>query len=88
MCWERGETESRIRDQQLDLFADRVSSSDFDANHFRLLFSSQVHRLIEGLHRMVLLGDRSVQNAAEHDPPYVALGWLWLLPTPVPRAYC
>jgi hypothetical protein len=36
MYCERGDMENRIKDQQLDLFADRASSSDFHANQLRL----------------------------------------------------
>ena len=36
----RGDMENRIKEQQLDLFADRTSTSLFDANQVRLWFSS------------------------------------------------
>ena len=39
MYCERGEMENRIKDQQLGLFADRASSSDFHANQLRLMLS-------------------------------------------------
>ena len=51
---ERGEMENRIKDQQLGLFADRASSSDFDANQLRLLLSGLAYALIEGMRRMAL----------------------------------
>ena len=50
----RGEMENRIKDQQLGLFADRASSSDFHANQLRLLLSGLAHVLIEGMRRMAL----------------------------------
>ncbi len=37
---QRGEMENRIKEQQLDLFADRTSCHRFLANQFRLLLSS------------------------------------------------
>jgi hypothetical protein len=42
---ERGEMENRIKEQQLDLFADRTSCSRFLANQFRLLLSSVAYIL-------------------------------------------
>ena len=50
----RGEMENRIKDQQLGLFADRASSSDFHANQLRLLLSGLAYVLIEGMRRMAL----------------------------------
>lgn len=54
MYCERGEMENRIKDQQLGLFADRASSSDFDANQLRLLLSGLAYTLLEGMRRMAL----------------------------------
>lgn len=54
MYCERGEMENRIKDQQLGLFADRASSSAFDANQFRLLLSALAFVLLEGMRRMAL----------------------------------
>lgn len=54
MYCERGEMENRIKDQQLGLFADRASSSDFHANQFRLLLSALAFVLLEGMRRMAL----------------------------------
>ena len=54
MYCERGEMENRIKDQQLGLFADRASSSDFHANQFRLLLSALAFVLVEGMRRMAL----------------------------------
>lgn len=52
----RGEMENRIKEQQLDLFADRTSCNDFVANQFRLLLSSFAYVLIETLRRTALVG--------------------------------
>ena len=54
LCCGRGEMENRIKDQQLGLFADRASSSEFDANQCRLLLSGLAYTLIEGMRRMAL----------------------------------
>ena len=37
---QRGDAESRIKEQQLGLFADRTSCRDFVANQFRVLLSA------------------------------------------------
>ena len=44
--------ENRIKDQQLGLFADRASSSDFHANQLRLLLCGLAHVLVEGMRCM------------------------------------
>ena len=50
----RGEMENRIKEQQLDLFADRTSTRSFRANQFRLLMASFAYVLVEGLRRRAL----------------------------------
>ena len=52
----RGEMENRIKEQQLDLFADRTSCHGFAANQFRLLLSSAAYVLVEALRRLGLSG--------------------------------
>jgi hypothetical protein len=52
----RGEMENRIKEQQLDLFADRTSCHDLVANQFRLLLSSMAYVLVETLRRTALAG--------------------------------
>lgn len=47
----RGNMENRIKEQQLDLFADRTSCHDWWANQFRLLLSSAAYILISGIRR-------------------------------------
>jgi len=54
----RGEMENRIKEQQLCLFADRTSCTDFMANQFRLLLSSMAYVLVDGLRRLGLSGTR------------------------------
>ena len=50
----RGEMENRIKEQQLDLFADRTSTRSFRANQLRLLITSFAYVLVEGLRRRAL----------------------------------
>jgi hypothetical protein len=51
---QRGEMENRIKEQQLDLFADRTSCHDFVANQFRLLLSAAAYVLMETFRRTTL----------------------------------
>jgi Transposase DDE domain group 1 len=53
---QRGEAENRIKEQQLDLFADRTSCHRFVANQFRLLLSSAAYVLVQALRRTALVG--------------------------------
>ena len=53
---QRGDMENRIKEQQLNLFADRTSCSRFLANQFRLLLASAAYVLIEHLRREGLAG--------------------------------
>ncbi|MBC8508205.1 MAG: IS1380 family transposase [Chloroflexi bacterium] len=53
---QRGDMENRIKEQQLDLFADRTSCHNFDANQFRLFLSSAAYVLLESLRRLGLEG--------------------------------
>jgi len=50
----RGEMENRIKEQQLDMFADRTSCHDWWPNQFRLLLSSVAYVLMETLRRTAL----------------------------------
>ena len=52
----RGEMENRIKEQQLDLFADRTSCTKWWANQFRLLLSSLAYLLMETIRRLGLKG--------------------------------
>jgi hypothetical protein len=53
---QRGEMENRIKEQQLDLFADRTSCHRFRANQFRLFLSSAAYILVQALRRIALQG--------------------------------
>jgi hypothetical protein len=50
----RGEMENRIKEQQLDLFADRTSAATMKANQLRLWFASFAYVLLEALRRIAL----------------------------------
>lgn len=52
----RGDMENRIKEQQLGLFADRTSSSQWWANQFRLMLSSLAYILMESIRRTSLKG--------------------------------
>ena len=52
----RGEMENRIKEAQLDLFADRLSSATFRANQLRLWFASAAYVLMHALRRVGLAG--------------------------------
>jgi hypothetical protein len=51
---QRGDMENRIKEQQLDLFADRTSCHRFLANQFRLFLSSAAYVLVQALRRTAL----------------------------------
>ena len=50
----RGEMENRIKECQLDLFADRTSAATMRANQLRLWFASMAYVLICALRRIGL----------------------------------
>jgi hypothetical protein len=50
----RGECENRIKEAQLDLFADRLSAATFRANQLRLWLASAAYILMHALRRMGL----------------------------------
>jgi hypothetical protein len=52
----RGDMENRIKEQQLDLFADRTSCHNWWPNQFRLLLASLAYTLIETIRRVGLKG--------------------------------
>ena len=52
----RGEMENRIKEQQLDLFADRTSTAEMRSHQIRLYFSSIAYVLLESLRRLGLKG--------------------------------
>jgi hypothetical protein len=57
----RGECENRIKEQQLDLFADRTSTSKMWSNQLRLYFSSIAYTLLQTLRRIGLAGTEMSQ---------------------------
>jgi hypothetical protein len=52
----RGEMENRIKECQLDLFADRTSTATMRANQLRLWFASMAYVLVSALRRIGLAG--------------------------------
>ncbi len=52
----RGEMENRIKECQLDLFADRTSCHKWWPNQFRLIIASLAYSLIEAIRRLALKG--------------------------------
>ena len=50
----RGEMENRIKECQMDLFADRTSSATMRANQLRLWFASMAYVLLDSLRRLAL----------------------------------
>ena len=50
----RGEVENRIKECQLDLFADRTSAATMSANQLRLWFASMAYVLLSALRRIGL----------------------------------
>ena len=57
----RGEMENRIKEQQLDLFADRTSANTMRANQLRLWFAAMAYVLICALRRIGLAHTRFVR---------------------------
>jgi|SRR5689334_4681706 Transposase DDE domain group 1 len=57
----RGEMENRIKECQLDLFADRTSAATMRANQLRLWLASMAYVLLEALRRIGLAGTQLAQ---------------------------
>jgi hypothetical protein len=60
----RGEMENRIKECQLDLFADRTSAASLRANQLRLWFASLAYVLLTALRRLALAGTELAQATA------------------------
>ena len=60
----RGDMENRIKEQQLDLFADRTSCHEWWPNQFRLLLSSLAYTLLETIRRIGLRGSEYARAQA------------------------
>ena len=60
----RGEMENRIKECQLDLFADRTSAASLRANQLRLWFASLAYVLVTALRRIALAGTEFAQATA------------------------
>ena len=57
--------ENRIKEQQLGLFADRTSCSDWWANQFRLLLASLAYTLMQGIRQIGLAGTELVVDGGQ-----------------------
>ena len=68
----RGDMENRIKEQQLDLFADRTSAATMRANQLRLYLSAAAYMLMHALRRLGLKqtppGSRSVSDDSLEAP--------------------
>lgn len=53
---QRGEMENRLKEQQLDLFADRTSSSKWWTNQYRVLLAALAYTLLDTMRRTALRG--------------------------------
>jgi hypothetical protein len=60
----RGEMENRIKEAQLNLFADRLSTETFRANQLRLWLSSAAYVLMHALRRIGLAGTELARACA------------------------
>ena len=54
----RGDMENRIKEQQLDLYADRTSAHEWWANQMRLLIASLAYTLVHAMRAIALPGTR------------------------------
>ena len=57
----RGDMENRIKEQQLDLFADRASTHALHSNQIRLYLSSIAYCVLTALRRLALAGTKMAQ---------------------------
>ena len=71
----RGEMENRIKEQQLNLFADRTSSHQMQANQLRLYFASFAYVLMHALRRLGLVGTGACTRAVRDDSREGAQDW-------------
>ena len=60
----RGDMENRIKEQQLDMFADRTSSAAISSNQLRLWFSTIAYLLMQQLRRHALTGTKLAKATA------------------------
>jgi Transposase DDE domain group 1 len=61
---QRGEMENRIKECQLDLYADRASAATMRANQLRLWFASLAYVLMEAVRRLGLQGSELAKATA------------------------
>ena len=68
----RGDMENRIKECQLDLFADRTSAATMRANQLRLWFASMAYALLSALRRRALAAHRARPRHLRHHPGQAA----------------
>jgi hypothetical protein len=61
----RGEMENRIKEAQLELFADRLSAHAFHVNQLRLWLATFAHLLLEALRRLALARGELARASAQ-----------------------
>ncbi len=61
---QRGDMENRIKEQQLDMFADRTSCHEWWPNQFRLILASLAYTLVETIRRIGLKGTHMARAQA------------------------
>jgi hypothetical protein len=61
----RGEMENRIKEAQLELFADRLSAHAFHVNQLRLWLATFAHVLLEALRRLALARSELARASAQ-----------------------
>ena len=70
----RGDMENRIKEQQLDLFADRTSTATMHANQLRLYFASFAYVLMQDAASRRTRRNAAGQGAVRHDSRQAAQG--------------
>ncbi len=58
------EAENRIKEQQLDLFGDRLSSTSFNGNQFRVYLSALAHLCMVDIREALLQGTKLAKATA------------------------
>ena len=67
--------ENRIKECQLDLFADRTSAASLRANQLRLWFASLAYVLMTALRRMALQGTELATGHRRNHPAQAPEAW-------------
>src|SRR5205823_8569489 len=76
----------RIKECQMDLFADRTSIATMRANQLRLWFASVAYALVDSLRRLASAGERACQTRLPHHPPQMLVAGCSVVPELVTNA--